>query len=103
MGGFSLFTETLAGMSCQRGQVRWRAAMATRRSSALLHNLLKILSPLRGSATASYTVTTTDNNPAPYRHGGQGSAISYTARGPSPRRRFASSRGTKRSIYDRLM
>ena len=81
------------------------AACFTRRSSALLHNLLKNLSPLRGWAAAPYTFTTTDNTRAPCRHGGQGSAISYTARGPTPRRHFTSSRGgtTKRSIYDRFM
>ena len=48
-------------MSCRRLPVRWRASFATRRSSAPLHNLLKILSPLQGWATAPYTFTTTDN------------------------------------------
>ena len=93
-----------AAMSCQRGQVRWWASFATRRSSAPLHNLLKNPSPLRGWATAPYTFTTTDNTPSPCRHGGQGSAISY-APGTHPCRRFASSRGgtTKRSIYARFM
>ena len=43
-----------------------------------------------------------DNSPAPYRHRGHRPAISLTARGLSPCRRFASLRGTKRSIYDRF-
>ena len=93
---FTICRNSVA-MSCRRWLVRWRASMAavyfTRRSSALLHNLLNILSPLRGWATAPYTFTTTDNTPAPCHHGGQGSAIPYTARGLNPRRRFASSRG----------
>ena len=40
--------------------------------------------------------------PTPCRHGGQGSAISHAPRTQSCRR-FASSRGTQRSIYDRFM
>ena len=44
-----------------------------------------------------------NNTRAPCRHRGHRPAISYTARGLSPCHRFASSRGTKRSIYDRFM
>ena len=52
-----VYSVASAAMSCQRWLVRRWASMVTRRSSAPLHNLLKILSPLRGSATASYILT----------------------------------------------
>ncbi len=39
-----------------------------------------------------FTFTLNDTLPPPNPHGGQGSAIPYTARGLNPRRRFASSR-----------
>ena len=46
--------QSSSAMSCRHWHARVRASFATRRSSAQLHNLLKILSPLRGSSTASY-------------------------------------------------
>ena len=60
VGSFRLeivYSVASAAMSCQRWLVRRWASMVTRRSSAPLHNLLKILSPLRGSAAAPYTFT----------------------------------------------
>ena len=98
------FSQSEAAMSCLHGQVRWQASVAavyfTRRSHASLHNLHNILSPLRGSATAPYIFT--EQHPRPLRHRGRRHTISY-ALGTLSCRRFASSRGTKRSIYDRFM
>jgi hypothetical protein len=51
------YSVASAAMSCQRWLVRQRVSLATRRSSAPLHNVLNILLPLRRSAAAPYNFT----------------------------------------------
>ncbi len=122
MDGFSLFTETLAGMSSLRWPMRGLGIYGCGSlfpSFSLMRSNRRIKADIIGPnaqsgrfpamsarpahptwsiigipahGTRTENNTTTDNAPAPCPHGRQGSAISY-ALGTHSCRRFASSRG----------